>query len=641
MSYLGLYLFISFLILIGGITYLTILKDFNFKDNFVAPILKEKDATLNNNAETLVAGYGTVLIFYCAFLLSMYNWGLSKRPDIDIIILFVLIFSAFVIFLKGPELIKENGLLILASTLGIILMLEHSSLIGLYIGVEAYSLCGYCLASGFNISIKTFKAKSINKVFNKFASKKENFNNLTISTEHLQTLEKVSIEAGLKYFLLSALSSGLLLAGMSLIYGCTGSFRNDEIYRIYSLYIENSVDNKNFIEKGIVRNLLPYYSDDKTDIATYSFYIKDLALNGIPYLKGSLIDYSESSMPLFTLLYTGVSLITGAMIFKIGGAPFHNWVADVYEKVSTTTTFYLILVPKIGLSYVLFILSSSMSTSLIYFSALISFIVGAFGGLVQKNLIRLIAFSSINHVAYICSAIYALSLKTNALKIVKNELVSNSSLELTKDYLVNNLELSYNSLTNNNNFALIVYLIIYGITTLGFFSIYYVLQNYNFKHNTELNSFKNFKYIYSLKRLFYSSPYLAIALTICIFSMAGVPPFAGFLAKFAVYSLLLEKGCFFLAFIAVITSIIVLAFYLGIVKTLYFSESTKNKKINFELSALQLKTINLTPGLGLYSYNYISSANALLISFTSMLIIFYPFIMQNIAYLFYFDCSFF
>ena len=183
---------------------------------------------------------------------------------------------------------------------------------------------------------------------------------------------------------------------------------------------------------------------------------------------------------------------------------------------------------------------------------------------------------------------------------------------------------------------------IYGITTLSFFSIYYVLQNSSFMYKEAsvrtLNNFKNFKYIYSLKRLFFSSPYLALALTICIFSMSGVPPFAGFLAKFAVYSLLLEKGCYFLAFIAVITSIVVLVFYLGIVKTLYFSPNTANSKESYSnCKGLENSTLNGT----LNSYNFISSANAILISLTSMIIIYYPFIMQNIAYLFYFDCSFF
>jgi len=603
MSYITLYLFISFLTLIGGITYLTILKDSNFLESEKTA---KKDNPLNDSAEVLVAGHGTVLVFYCALLLSVLNWGLSSRPDIGIIVVSVLLFSALVIFLKGPGLIKENGLLILASTLGIILMLESSSLIGLYIGVEAYSLCGYCLASGFNIH----RTHPINGGHLKGLKGKKGEGVL---------LEKVSIEAGLKYFLLSALSSGLLLAGMSLVYGCTGSFRNDEIYRIYSLYIENSVSNKDLMEGGVFHSTPPYGGKDS--------------------LTPPVSTLSLSSTPLFTLLYTGASLITGALIFKIGGAPFHSWVADVYEKVSTTTTFYLILVPKIGLSYVLFILSSSMPTSLIYLCALLSFIVGALGGLVQKNLIRLIAFSSINHVAYICSAIYALSLKSYSFYGKGSPLCpSETPIESFSDGLGDRLP-SFGGLELTNiggSLSLILYLVIYGATTLSFFSIYYVLQNANFRKGEGgfKNELKNFKYVYSLKRLFYRSPYLAISLTVCIFSMAGVPPFAGFLAKFAVYSLLLEKGCYLLASVAVITSVIVLAFYLGIVKTLYFSSNGSQphlKMLNFDKRSRIIATD---------TYSDLSAASALLISLTSMAIIFYPFIMQNIVYLFYFNSFF-
>lgn len=285
-----------------------------------------------------------------------------------------------------------------------------------------------------------------------------------------------STEAGLKYFILGAFSSGILLFGCSLIYGFTGltSF------------------------SGLAK-----------------FFVGLSLANSNEFLLGILF------------------LATG-FLFKLTAVPFHMWVPDVYEGSPTAVTSYFAIVPKIAVLgiflklflFVFFELFFSWQQILI-FCSMASMIVGSIAAVYQKKIKRLLAFSSIGHMGYILIGICCGTLEGIA--------------------------------------STLLYTIIYVIMTINIFAVILTLKSNNFR----------IKYIEDFAILSKSNPLLALSVALVLFSMAGIPPLAGFCSKFLVFFVALESSLYSLAFVGILTSVISCFYYIRLIKILYFDKPLK------------------------------------------------------------------
>ena len=334
-------------------------------------------------------------------------------------------------YLKLTKIFKiEYPVLILSSILGMMVMISSNDLIVFYMGLELQSLALYVLAS-----------------FNR--------DNL------------LSSEAGLKYFVLSALSSGLLLYGCSLIYGFSSSTNFNEI----SINISN-------IQYGLT---------------------------------------------------FGIVFILVGLAFKISAVPFHMWAPDVYEGSPTSVTMFFAILPKIAaltvfirFLYVPFIDMIDQWQMIIIFLSIASMIFGAVAAIGQKNLKRLIAYSSIGHMGY---ALAGLTTGTN-------EGIQSS----------------------------IIYISIYLVMNLALFSCLFMLRrNENY-----------FEHIEDLSGLSKNHPILSFSMLIILFSLAGMPPLAGFFAKFYIFMTVIEQSMYFLAIVGLLSTVIAAFYYLRIIKVIYF-----------------------------------------------------------------------
>ena len=336
-------------------------------------------------------------------------------------------------FLKISKIfLIEYPILILSSILGMLVMISSNDLMVFYIGLELQSLALYVLAS-----------------FNRDQLK--------------------SSESGLKYFVLSALSSGLLLYGCSLIYGFSGSTNFD--------IISNTVNSNHY---------------------------------GLTF---------------------GIVFILVGLSFKISAVPFHMWAPDVYEGSPTPVTLFFSVVPKIAaltvfirFLYIPFINMMDQWQPIIIFLSIASMIFGAIAAIGQKNLKRLIAYSSIGHIGY---ALAGLSVGTNE-----------------------GLQSS------------IVYLSIYIVMNLGFFSCLLMMKKNDLYFET----------IEDLSGLSKNHPILSLCFLIVLFSLAGIPPLAGFFAKFYIFKSVIEQSMYFLAIVGLLSTVIAAFYYLRIIKVIYFDE---------------------------------------------------------------------
>jgi NADH-ubiquinone oxidoreductase chain 2 len=250
------------------------------------------------------------------------------------------------------------------------------------------------------------------------------------------------------------------------------------------------------------------------------------------------------SGPILQGFYLGLILIIIGFLFKISAAPLHNWSPDVYDETPTIVTIWLTVMPKISilifllefitpqLSYsivgpeTLLILSTNnvlILKNLLLVSSLLSLIIGTVVGLAQTRIKRLLAYSTISHIGFILLA------------------------------LLINTEQSIDSL--------IFYIIQYSITNLNIFLILIALSYI-------MNRSSDIKYISELKEQFILNPLLSLSLSICLFSMAGIPPLIGFFSKqFVLYSAI-QSGYYFISIIAIIVSVISASYYLKIIKVM-------------------------------------------------------------------------
>ena len=381
----------------------------------------------------------------------------------------ILISSLFVLnssktFIHDNKIDKfEYPIIILISILGMFFMISSNDLILFYLGLELQSLALYILAS--------------------------------IDRDNLR-----SSESGIKYFVLSALSSGLLLYGCSLLYGFTGS-TNFEI-------IANKLDNENV---------------------------------------GAI----------FAMVFILVGLA-----FKVSAVPFHMWTPDVYEGAPTSITSFFAVVPKIaGLALLIKFMFVPFSRilrewqTIMIFISIASMILGAVAAIVQKNIKRLLAYSSIGHIGYALAGVATGS---------------------TSGYA-----------------SSVIYITIYVVMNIGAFSCLYLMKKDGaYKENIE-----------DLSGVSKKHPILAIALLIILFSLAGIPPLGGFFAKFYVFKAVLEQEMYLLAITGLLTTVISAFYYLRIIKIIYFDEKSnsfdeaKNKvvKITIFLSCSILISFFLYP----------------------------------------------
>jgi len=326
----------------------------------------------------------------------------------------------------------EYPILILSSVLGMMIMISSNDLIVFYMGLELQSLALYVLA--------------------------------TFNRDQLK-----SSEAGLKYFVLSALSSGLLLYGCSLIYGFTGS------------------TNFNLIAEQLNSN-----------------------------------EYA---------LTFGIVFILVGLAFKISAVPFHMWAPDVYEGSPTSVTLFFTMVPKIAaltvfirFLYVPFLNLIDQWQMILIFLSIASMLFGAVAAIGQTNLKRLIAYSSISHIGYALAGLATGS----------NEGIQSS----------------------------VIYITIYILMNLGLFSCLLMMKRNN----------KYYENIEDLSGISKNHPLLSLSLLVILFSLAGIPPLAGFFAKFYIFKSVLEQSMYFLAIVGLLSTVVAAFYYLRIIKIMYFDD---------------------------------------------------------------------
>jgi NADH:ubiquinone oxidoreductase subunit 2 (subunit N) len=513
----------------------------------------------------------------------------------------VLLLTFIVIISVKPYILKETSLLVLLSTVGILLMASSTNFISFYLALELISLASYILVSTTitekgNHSIKT---SYLNKISDKLSfsespkfNKSEPVNSLINLKSKNVVYAETSIVAGLNYFLLSALSSGLLVLGISLIYYTTGELDFNSLARIFS---SNS---------------------------SFSYEVKDVLTN--PQLQLPMQPAVGSGL--------GMCLVMAFVLFKLGASPFHYWVADVYEKVSIFVNYFLIVVGKLAMLFALMKLSFGMTLPLvenfIIVAAVSSLLVGSFAGLVQTKLRRLMAFSSINHVGYILLA-YSFSLTKKETETefsllefnswkqenVSHEIISNTgNIDNIMTLDLDQLPMIITEFSKLSIASLWLYVIIYSLSTLCFFAILSLaVENENGKNfvlttNLTLQRLNTLQ-IFSAKRRAphnvalennkkqenpgtISPVLLSASLTITLLSLAGVPPLAGFVAKIAIFWQVLDSGNWLLATAAVLCSVIAAIYYLRIVAFLFFYP----KKIeNLKLTTLPQLTYTNNP----------------------------------------------
>ena len=406
------------------------------------------------NSETLVYNLSIIsLIISLSLILNRpleeENFLFNNTYTIDYLSSFMkilIVSSAIFVMLISKKYIQiisifkiEYPILLLSSILGMMVMISSNDLIVFYMGLELQSLALYVLAS--------FNMKNL-----------------------------LSTEAGVKYFVLSALSSGLLLYGCSLIYGFTGSTN-------FNL-IANNLNSDNYI------------------------------------------------------LTSGIVFILVGLAFKISAVPFHMWAPDVYQGSPTSVTSFFAILPKIAaltvfirFLYVPFINIIDQWQMIIIFLSIASMLFGAIAAIGQNNLKRLIAYSSISHMGY---ALAGLTLGTQ-------EGINSS----------------------------IIYITIYIFMNLAFFSCLFMLKKNDIYYEN----------IEDLSGLSKNHPLLSFCLLIILFSLAGIPPLAGFFAKFYIFMAVIEKSMYYLAIIGLLSTVIAAFYYLRIIKIIYFDP----EKIKFDL----------------------------------------------------------
>jgi NADH:ubiquinone oxidoreductase subunit 2 (subunit N) len=501
----------------------------------------------------------------------------------------------------------EYVILITISILGLLLLCSANDLITAYLAIELHSIAFYIMSA--------FKRKS-----------------------------SYSIESGLKYFIIGALSSALFLFGSAIIYGCMGSLSFDDLQMFFSLlfasdaptiiitspiscsinelalgsydlaydksllglislsFVNTDITLISTVLNGNENSLIDWYNMNKFDNSfklhsfvtessaaadwfTLSTSVKDswFSLQSITdalvlgsqvspignlfsnlqvldvselnenlvLLKHVISSYSNvetlntvagASMLNTSLVSIGFVLICVSLFIKLSIAPFHYWSLDVYEGSPNATTFFFAVVPKMALFillmrlcyvsfYQIFVDNFQMYFFLL---AVLSVFIGSLGGLEQRKLKTLLAYSSISHTGYLL-----LSFSTGNLEGMQ---------------------------------MMFYYLIIYMVSGLAFWSVYLFLRQKRSSYFNKAN-----KELGDLVLLNESNPMLAFILAITLFSMAGIPPIVGFLAKLGIFSVVIKSSAYLVAVLSILFSVISTFYYIRLIKILYFENTLVGK----------------------------------------------------------------
>lgn len=410
----------------------------------------------------------SLLITFLTVFWMMGEGGLTfsetyiKDPLSDVLKLAICLVNMLVLsysyrYLQVRKLLQgEFYVLVLFSTLGMLVMVSAHNFLTLYLGLELMSLCLYALV----------------------AMHRDSF---------------TATEAGMKYFILGALASGMLLYGMSIIYGVTGELGIEAI----ATAIANEDLNQTVLSLGIV------------------------------------------------FLVIGIG-------FKFGAVPFHMWLPDVYQGAPTAVTLFVASAPKIAAFALLIrILTEGMGDMLsvwrdmLIMLAVLSVVIGNLLAIAQTNLKRMLAYSTISHVGFLLLGVLAG--------------------------------------TQAGYAAALFYSLVYALMTLGSFGMILLLSREGFEAE-EIEDFKG---------LGQRHPWHALMMLLLMFSMAGIPPLAGFYAKLSVIKAVVDVNLLAVAIVAVVMSVIGAYYYLRVVKVMFFDTPTEQPRIEAPTSMQYLLSGNV------------------------------------------------
>lgn len=425
--------------------------------------------------EKLVWGL-TMIVLAAAVFVSVKDWGVTATlfngsfqiDDFTRLLKILVLVGGIICIYMSISYLTEAGMfkseymvLILFSILGMMMMISANDLIAMYLGLEVQSLALYVMAA--------FRRDNVR-----------------------------SSEAGMKYFVLGALSSGMLLYGCSMVYGFSGSI---------------------------------YFSE-----------IAQTAITNGAVSVGMVI---------------GLVFILAGLAFKVSAVPFHMWTPDVYEGAPTTVTAFFAACPKIAamgiLVRIIFEAFPELTTQwnqVIIFISIASMILGAFGAIGQTNIKRLMAYSSIGNMGFALVGLTA---------------GNREGVE-----------------------GVLIYLMIYLVMTVGVFALILSMRRNE----------KMVEDIEDLRGLSQTNLPAAFMLALLMFSLAGIPPLAGFFAKFYVFMAAVKADMFVLAVIGVLASVVGAFYYLRIIKIMFFDEA----KDAFNEMPSQLKVVLGLSGLFVLLY---------------------------------------
>jgi NADH-quinone oxidoreductase subunit N len=364
------------------------------------------------------------------------------------------------------QLRAEFLTLLLFSLLGMMVLISANSFLTVYLGLELMSLCLYAMVA-------------------------------------LNRDSAASTEAAMKYFVLGALSSGLLLYGMSMVYGATGSLTLTEVAQHVTRQVGSAAD-RNFLVFGLV-------------------------------------------------------FIVAGLAFKIGVVPFHMWIPDVYHGASTPVTLVISSGPKIAaFAMAVRVLVNGLPAlapdwqQMLAVLAILSIALGNITAIAQANLKRMLAYSAIAHMGFMLLGLLS-------------GMVGGNWLNRTDAYS-----------------ASLFYMIVYTIMTVGAFGMLLYLSNAGFECEN----------LDDMKGLNRRHPWYAFLMMIIMFSLAGIPPTAGFYAKLAVFQAAVAADQVWLAVVAVLLSLIGAFYYLRVVKLMYFDDPVADMPVRLQPAARLVLTAN-------------------------------------------------
>jgi NADH-quinone oxidoreductase subunit N len=423
----------------------------------------------------LLAALATLFVLFGAGRPAKYLLfsGLFVADTMSHLLKLLCYLSVSVALVYSRQYLFERGLLrgefvtlLLFSLLGMMVMISAASFLTLFLGLELMSLCLYALVA-------------------------------------LNRDSALATEAAMKYFVLGALSSGLLLYGMSMIYGATGTLN---IYEV----------------SGHAARLAATPTDR-------------------------------------TFLIFGLVFLVAGVAFKVGVVPFHMWIPDVYQGAPTAVTLIVGSAPKVAaFAMAVRLLVNGLPVlaqdwqQMLALLAVLSMALGNITAIAQSNLKRMLAYSTIAHMGFMLLGLLS-------------GVVGGNNLNAAEAYS-----------------SALFYMIIYTLMSLGAFGVLLLLSRAGFECEN-LNDVKG------LNR---SHPWYAFIMLVLMFSLAGIPPTAGFYAKLAVLSAAVNAGQIWLAVVAVVLSLIGAFYYLRIVKLMYFDDPVSALQVNGGLGFRIVLSVN-------------------------------------------------